>query len=288
MIGVALTEVAVRENAEVYAIIRPGTSRTDRIVTSPKVHVVYAELDSLEDVSGIPSDCDVFYHLAWAGTGRTQRDDAQIHEKNIKYTLDAVNLAKKAGCKRFVGAGSQAEYGPVDGIIDINTKYEPVMAYGIAKFAAGKLAEKLCTENNMEFVWGRIFSVYGPHDNAGTMLDQAISSFLKRENASFSAATQMWNYLYESDAGEIFYRLGKSEVKPGTYLVAHNESMPLKEYIKVMMSVYGPEARADFAPITNPAPLGLNVDAASTFEAIDYVPKVSFEQGIKKMIDSRK
>lgn len=41
------------------------------------------------------NDYDVFYHLAWAGTTGTARDDADLQLKNIEYTLDAVELAKK-------------------------------------------------------------------------------------------------------------------------------------------------------------------------------------------------
>ncbi len=287
MLGVALTEVAVREGAEVYAIVRPDTKRNDRIISSPLVHTVYGSLDNLKNIDSLPTDCDAFYHFAWAGTGKESRDDATLQERNIAYTLDAVELAAKAGCRRFVGAGSQAEYGPVDGIIDESTKYAPVLAYGIAKYAAGILSRKLCDKLNMEHVWGRIFSVYGPHDNVGTMLDYAIQCWKKGETAKFSAATHYWNYLYESDAGEMFYRMGKQEVPSGTWFVAHPESKVLREYINSMRDAYGEQAKVEFASTSASIPAGLNVKMAHTLSAIKYYPKIDFENGIRKMMDSR-
>lgn len=131
MIGVALIEEAVKHNVEVYAIVRSNTSRAGRLPETDFIHVVYSDLDRLQDAVGIPDDCEVFYHFAWAGTNKEMHDDPIVQEGNIKHTLDAVDLAYKCGCKKFIGAGSQAEYGPTDGRIDDNTRFKPVTSYGI-------------------------------------------------------------------------------------------------------------------------------------------------------------
>ena len=57
---------------------------------------------------------DTFYHIAWGYTGAARNKSTRLQSKNIDYTLDAVEAAAKLGCKRFIGAGSQAEYGPLD------------------------------------------------------------------------------------------------------------------------------------------------------------------------------
>lgn len=283
MIGIALTEVAIREGTEVYAIIRPDTKRRDRIIKSPLVHTVFASLDTLNTVNdSIPRDCDVLYHFAWLGTNKETRDDPQVHEKNIRYTLDVVELAERLGCHRFIGAGSQAEYGPVDGVIDENTRFNPVTSYGIAKYAAGILSRKLCEKKGIKHIWGRIFSVYGPHDNEGTMLNYAIDCFNKGEVAKFSSGTQLWNYLYESDAGEMFYRMGQREIAPKTYFIASQESRQLKDYIDTLMAVYGSKAKAEFD--TGQDSYSLNVDVEDSLNALGYKHQISFEAGIQKML----
>ena len=286
MLGLALTEVSLREGAEVYAIIRSNTKRRERIVSSEHVHVVYSELENLGKIDELPNDCDVFYHFAWAGAAKSTRDDPVIHEQNIKYTLDAVELANRAGCHRFVFAGSQAEYGPVYGRIDENTKFAPTTAYGVAKYSAGILSRKFCERIGMEHVWGRVFSVYGPHDNTGTMLENAIRTWSRGETAYFSSGMQVWNYLYESDAGEIFYKLGHSDIPEGTYFIANQNSGLLKEYIDILMKTYGSGAKAEFAEPASERLPGLDVDASRTFEVLGYRPNVSFEEGIRKMTDA--
>ncbi len=285
MIGTALIEAAVARGDEVYAIVRPNTKRLNRVIVSSQVHIVEGTLDTFNNLE-VDSDCDVFYHLAWMGTDKVSRDNPEIQEQNIKYTLDAVKLAKKAGCHRFVGAGSQAEYGPIYDEINEETKFSPAISYGVAKYAACVMSRKLCECIGMEHVWGRIFSVYGPHDNKGTMLEYAIRCWDNGEIAKFSSGTQQWNYLYESDAGEMLYRLGCEHVVPSSYFIAHPESHMLKEFILTLMKEYGSKAKAEFANAESTQLPGLKVDMKKTLSALQYEPRMSFETGIKKMIDA--
>ena len=62
----------------------------------------------------INENCDVFYHIAWSVTEGKRNEDILGQSKNIQYTLNALDIARKLGCKKFVGAGSQAEYGPLN------------------------------------------------------------------------------------------------------------------------------------------------------------------------------
>lgn len=287
MIGVALIEQCLNRGHEVLALVRKGTRRMARLPVSDRLRVEYADLDTLDGVQGDGSPYDVCYHLAWGSTEKAVRDDPVAQEKNIRATLDAVNMAHRLGCRTFIGAGSQAEYGRVEGVISADTPAKPLSAYGMAKLSAGMLSGKLCAQYGMRHIWGRIFSVYGRNDNEGTMLDYAIGQFLNGQPAKFSAAAQMWNYLYETDAGAMFCLLGEKDVESGIYCVANPESAVLRTYIETLRDVFGANARCEFAP---PAPgaIGLNVDMQKTVETIGYVPQVPFREGIEAVIRSRK
>jgi len=287
MIGVATIDAAIKRGVEVYAILRENTTRINRIPKSPLVRIVFGSLETISDINNLPDEADVFYHFAWIGTNKLERDEPKIQEKNINYTLKAVDLARKTKCRRFVFAGSQAEYGRVDGIISDDTRYNPEISYGIAKLAAGKLSEKECKKHGIDFVWGRIFSVYGPHDNDNTMLDYALKCFCTGKVAQFSASKQKWNYLYESDAGEMFVRMGNEDVPTGTYLIANDESKTLYEYIQIVMGIFGNNAKAVFSSKSDIPVYGLEVDNKATLELLRFKPKVPFKEGIKKMIEGR-
>ena len=76
-----------------------------------------------------------------------------------------MRAANALGCKRFIGAGSQAEYGPMDvERISPDSPTNPSTPYGASKLASYYLAGMLCRELGMECIWPRIFSVYGIHE----------------------------------------------------------------------------------------------------------------------------
>ena len=63
------------------------------------------------------------------------------------------------------------------------------------------------------------------------MINYAIDRFMKGETARFSSAEQMWDYLYEDDAGRMFYLIGELVNENQVYCIASGESRPLKEFI---------------------------------------------------------
>ena len=97
----------------------------------------------------------------------------------------------------------------------------------------------------------------------------------------------MWNYIYEDDAGEMFYRLGSNDVLPDIYFVANTESRPLKEYIEILMKIFGPDAKGVFADDDGACLPGLDVDMSKTINAIGPMPMVSFKDGVTRMIEAR-
>ena len=289
MIGVALINKCINEKVEVIALVRFGTSRRERLPQSKYLRIVQYDLeqDNVGLCDGITAD--VFYHFAWAYTSKDTRDNPILQEKNIRFSLQMAELAKKCGCRLFVGAGSQAEYGVVDGPIDELTLEKPQIAYGIAKLAAKQLLNKYCKINNIKLIWGRIFSVYGKYDNENTMINYVVDCFISGKKAQLSSCEQTWNYLNEKDAGVIFYKLGVSDVCEGTYCVANTVSLPLKQYVEEIIKEYSEEVECDFQEGDQSTTIvNLNVQTKKLFETIDYSPMVPFAEGIREIVEYRK
>ena len=138
-IGIALIEYLENQGVEVIAVVRPGSKRADRIKESRLVSKVECDLSNL---SGLPKlikgGADVFYHFGWDGTFGSSRNDMLLQNNNVKYALNAVEAAAALGCSKFIGAGSQAEYGRFEGKLNEETPAFPENGYGIAKLCAGQ------------------------------------------------------------------------------------------------------------------------------------------------------
>ena len=181
--------------------------RNIEYVGEGKLTIVECSLDdipSLRDKLGW--EHDTFFHFGWAYTFGKGRNDASKQETNIKAAIDAVHLAYEAGCKTFVGAGSQAEFGIV-----------------IAKLAAGRLTALECKNLGMRHCWGRILSAYGPGDNDYTMVMSAVRAMLRGERMKFTPAEQVWDYIYAEDCARAFIAIAEKGIDQKAYTVGSGE-----------------------------------------------------------------
>lgn len=289
MIGTALIKACLVRNINVTALVRRGSRRLERLPKSDLIEVVYCGLDDMKSYEPVIADADVFYHFSWASTSKSGgRFDPEAQEPNIRYTLDAVHLAKRFGCKKFVGAGSQAEYGLSDKPLTKETPIRPYMAYGVAKYAAGRLAEMLCASLDMDFVWGRILSVYGPHDNENTLIRYIVESFMENKQPELTPGEQIWDYLYEDDAGEAFLALGESSQAKGIYNVGSGIGKPLKSFVADIQSV----TKSNVSAVWGARSYGKNqvmflqADITPLTKDTGWMPKVSFIDGIQRIVNS--
>ena len=135
MIGTALIEECIKNEVEVYAVVRVSSPKKNRLREHRLIHQVDASLEELEDLPDkISKPCDTFYHIAWGNTGENRNSSTELQSRNIAYTLAAVRSAKALGCRRFIGAGSQAEYGPMDEErISPNSPVRPTTPYGASE-----------------------------------------------------------------------------------------------------------------------------------------------------------
>ena len=169
-VGTALCSRLLQAGCTVVAVCRPGSPRAVALPKDANLYVVACDAANLADLpqcmaaAGLPVQADAFFHLAWAHTIGAGRNDMPAQIENIRYTIDAVRTAAAMGCRVFVGTGSQAEYGRVDGVLRADTPTNPENGYGMAKLCAGQMSRTEAAALGMDHVWARILSVYGPHD----------------------------------------------------------------------------------------------------------------------------
>ncbi len=287
-IGIALVQQLIEESVYVTVVCHRGSNRTKRIPKSHYVDVIECDLEEIPKIQDMVSDrYDVMYHLAWANTFGEGRNDIYSQMRNIQYTLDAVETAAHLGCRKFIGTGSQAEYGRYEGKLTGSTATFPENGYGIAKLCAGQLSRIRCGQLGMEHVWTRILSVYGPCDGSGTMISSVISQMLQGKKASCTLGEQMWDYLYAADAGRALFLLGKCGIHGKTYCIGSGKARPLREYIELIRSQIDEKLEIGFGeiPYSEKQVMYLCADIGELTKDTGFEPQYTFEQGIAETIN---
>ncbi len=283
-IGRALILELCKNGVHVLALVRTG-ARIENLPTHPLLTVklcALSELNALKPDTG--QEFDVFYHLAWAGTAGRARDDTALQIANISYAADAVLAAKRLGCRRFIGVGSQAEYGHVAVALQPEAPTFPETAYGAAKLAAGQLTRLLAAQHCLSHTWVRVLSVYGPADGVGSLISTAIRSMLLGQAPRLTAATQMWDYLYAADAARALYLLGLGTETGKVYVLGSGKARMLREYIEELRDVVAPGLPLRFGeiPYSPNQVMHLQADINALTRDTGWRPRISFSDGIRE------
>ncbi len=290
-IGTALVQELICHGIECLVLCREGSARNARIPDHPLVHKMYYSLDRLAELKNESNrPYDVFYHFAWANTIGPGRNDMPSQINNIRYTIDAVRCAHALGCKVFIGAGSQAEYGRVEGLIKPETPCFPENGYGIAKLSAGYMSRIECQKYGIDHIWTRILSIYGPGDGSATMISSVIRQLLAGKKPALTEGVQMWDYLYSGDAAKAFRLLAEHGINGKTYVLGSGTARPLREYIELLRDSIDPSLPLGFGEIPY-GPLQvmhLQADISELQKDTGFAPEVPFEVGIQHTINSIK
>ncbi len=287
MLGRVLSAHLLDYDYEVLAVARPQSKRIVNLPCDKRLKIIECDANNLDSLSSlIDCSCDVFYHFAWDGTDKKAREDARIQQLNIKSTLDAVKTAFDLGCKVFIGAGSQAEYGATE--LDLNSKVpvNPQTSYGIAKYCAGKLSHNYAKQLGIKHIWTRVLSVYGPYDNADTLIMSTIAKMLSGEKIKTTKAEQLWDYLYSEDAARAFKLIGEKGKDGAIYCLGSGKTKSILQYLEIIKNEVNKNAQLGIGELDYPLNqvMYLCADISDLQKDVGFEPQVDFQTGIKNTV----
>ena len=278
--GISLVNKLLHESIEVFAIVRPNSNHNFRLPTSNTLlHIIELDPDNYSKIhTYLSSPCDTFYHLMW-----TDGQSLIEQRKNIDYSLNAIKSAVLCGCSRFICTGSQAEYGlvPMNTLTTEKLATNPITPYGIAKVEACEATKSFAKENNIEWIWGRIFSLIGKYEPSKRMLPTLFINLNSNKTTNLSSCRQNWDYLDVRDAANALLALGQYGKNEEIYNIANGNYRPLKEYTEQLKSIVSTEASIIYGD--DPKPF---ISLQPSIEKIQYdtswFPMHSFNESIEE------
>jgi len=288
-IGVHIIKEYLKNNCQVIAVVRPNSKNLNRLPENNLLTIMEISMDKIETIiEKIKNEkIYIFYHLAWEGVRVPYRDDIILQNENYRFAIDAMKVAKSLGCETFIGAGSQAEYGNCIGKIDENYQAKPATEYGRAKLKAYKTLKVMAKENNMKFIWTRIFSVYGIYDYKGTLVMSALDKMKRNESIPLTQCSQSWDFIYVEDVAKAMYLLANTSCIEGIYNIASGISRQLKDFVIEMKDICKSESVLQFGaiPYSSEGIVSFEPIVDKLKENLEWVCEIKFEDGIKKILE---
>ncbi len=287
-VGTNLVKKLIEEEIRVTALVRPGNA--GNIMGYPNIDIVYCELKEIKQLCDRLKDkmeFDTMYHLAWAGTSGDGRADYDIQCDNIKYTLDIIHLAHSLNIKRFIGAGTLAEYDGLAYIPQDGASPNPVAMYAAAKISAHYMSKIECNRLGIEHVWGVFSNIYGVGNTTNNFVNFAVKLMLSGKRASFTAGEQNYDFVYISDFVKGLYLLGKNGKKNCEYFIGSGKPRKLKEYILSIRNAIDENIELFMGEIPFNG-VSLGCDKLSTLKLerdTGYKAEVDFDEGISQTVE---
>jgi nucleoside-diphosphate-sugar epimerase len=192
---------------------------------------------------------DVIIHGAWIGVESNSRDNWNEQSKNIPFLVSLLDVAKTVGVKKFIFLGSQAEYGNINGKINEDHRANALNAYGSIKLACLEIVKTFCETNTINWIWLRLFSLFGEKENQNWLIPSLITSMLTTEQMDFTPGEQKYAYLYVKDYALIMKKIITMPVESGVYNISSNQTRTIKSLVENIRDYINPEFILNFGAL---------------------------------------
>ncbi len=247
-LGSHIAELLLNSDHDVKALKR----RTSEIKSLPFYQRI--EWYNIEDEwidKSITFSPEIIIHAAWNGVDAVSRNNWERQLSNISFVYSLLEIAKTSHSKRFISLGSQAEYGFFSGKIDEACPINPTDAYGAVKAMAQQLVQSFCERYHIDWVWLRVFSVFGERESKNWLIASTIIELLNKiESLDFTLGEQKYAYLYVGDFAQAVLKVVETEEqRHGIYNISSNKAIRLKEVILMIQDILSSKTRLNFGAI---------------------------------------
>lgn len=286
-VGSAVTRQLVGQRREVAVLLRT-TSDARRINDLlDRITVIRGDISMLDEVHDQIADFEPqgVVHLAWEGVKGVDRN-SPVQIDNVNSSIALYRLTEKLDCRRFVGLGSQAEYGLLQGKIDENAPTRPTTVYGAAKLATCLLLERSAATSGRPFAWLRLFSSYGPDDDPSWLIPYMTLRLLAGEKPLLTKGEQLWDYIYVDDAAAAIVSLIDSDAV-GVFNLGSGHAHPLLDIITKIRDLIDPALPLGIGelPYRPDQVMHLEADITALTRATGWMPKIPLDQGLQLTVN---
>lgn len=250
-----------------------------------QVQFIQGDLEDIDKWKNKVRNCkpDATIHLAWEGI-----PDYGVKNsiKNLNQGLNLYKFLAEIKCKTILTTGSCWEYGQQVGKLSENTVPRSYNAFAAAKNSLHIQGESIAQDNNINFIWTRLFYVYGPGQKKESLIPYVMNN-LKAHNTPQIKNLQTQNdFIYVDDTAKAIALLIKNNAKKGIYNIGSGSLTSVQTIIKLIYKNFKQSNPLEKnLPSSIQTPINFYADISKINQEVDWKPTTNIEEGIRKTID---
>lgn len=277
-IGMYVARALSDSGHEVIVAVRPQT--TSKAILATFRTITFGSDNLLERLRQFAPE--ILIDLSWNGVSGQNRNQFEQFA-NVQRLLTNLQLGVDSGITKYIGFGSQAEYGPKAQAINESDETFPTTLYGAAKLSAMYATKALAEMQNVKHIWVRIFSTYGPGDKSTWLIPSVVSAISKKENLALTAGTQNWDYLYVEDAANAILRICESNEAIGIYNLGSGTTVKIFDVVTKIRNLLSPDFKLNFGtlPFRPDQVMHLEADISRISRDTGWKPITNLDTGLR-------
>jgi len=295
-IGSSLARALLKQGERVRGVDNFSTGKRENLAQIlGQIDCREADILNLDALKQACAGADyVLHQAAIPSVPKSVLDPIASNQANVDGTLNVLVAARDAKVKRVVYAASSSAYGDTPTL----PKHErmtpdPISPYAVAKLASEHYMTSFYRCYGLETVALRYFNIFGPRQDPSSpysgVLAKFITQMLRGEQPTiFGEGEQSRDFTYIDnavDANLLACKAPAAQVAGKVFNVATGRRATLNETFKLLQPLtsysgpplYGAERGGDIKHSL--------ADISLAEKHLDYKPRVSFEDGLRRTVD---
>lgn len=208
---------------------------------------------------------------------------------NFHWVVASLNLFEKFseyGGEKVVVSGTCAEYEwAYEKYDEYKTPLIPNSLYGTCKHSLHLMLDSFSTLKELSFSWGRIFSLYGPHEHPDRLFSSVISNLLQGKKIQCKNGNLIRDYLHVEDVASAFTELLLGNIS-GPVNIGSGNGLSLKNLVKKIEDKVGAYGllSIDSEVVDEMIPISIIADSR-IIRSSGWNPKFNIDDGLDHTIE---
>ena len=258
----------------------------DEFKNEPNFNFVQADIRDRKALLSAMKGVDWVFHLAGLADIVPSIENPSLYfDMNVNGTLHVLECARETGVGRFLYAASSSSYGipdiyPTGETAPINPQYP----YALTKYQGEELVLHWAELYKFPALSLRLFNVYGPRSRTTGAYGAVFGVFLaqKLNGKPFTVVgdgSQTRDFTYVTDVADAFISAAESDLSGEAFNVGSGNHYSVNQLIALLGGDVVNIPRRPGEPDCTFA------DISKIRSLLDWKAKVSFEEGVQKMLE---
>jgi UDP-glucose 4-epimerase len=285
-IGSHLVEELLVKNYEVIVVDNFSTGKLSNLEACSSRIKVFEHDIRFPLPSNMFNGCSVVFHLAaLADIVPSIEQPSNYLSANIQGTVNVLEAARESRVERFVYTASSTCYGISSNYpTSENDEIRPTFPYALSKYLAELVFFHWLDLYGIKGLSLRLFNVYGPRARTSGNYGAVMGVFLAQKIAKkpftvVGDGTQVRDFTYVSDVVEALILAGESVVTGEAINIGTQKPQSINRLVELL------NGEVEYIPKRPGEPDRTHADITKAKLLLNWEPKVSFEEGISKVLD---